>query len=230
MIYVGREYITSKEWHEQVKPTSGVSETNRAIRNMETYQELVNKNHIVEVTKDTADKEGDAELASLVVSNSYRPVMLIDAVAQKAIEHHFKQTASNALQSSKESAFLGLAGIRLDLIAKDPQIMMTLQLMSKQAELEERQTQLEKSVPTLIDEAAQKMAGHAGYMTVLAYARTRQIRLSATHAAVVGKAATKACNELGYKISSVSDARFGKVNAYPEEVLEAVFNENEGQA
>lgn len=82
MNHNGREYITSKQWHEQVQPTSGVSETNRAIRSMETYQDLVREGHIVEVTKD----EAGAELASLVVSNSYRPVMLLDAVAQKAIE------------------------------------------------------------------------------------------------------------------------------------------------
>lgn len=112
-----RIYMTSKEWHEQIKPTSGVSETNRAIRSMETYAELLFNKHIVEVTKD----EAGAEAASLVIANSYRPVMLIDAVAQKAIEHHFSQTATSAIQSSKESAALGLAGIRFDLIAQDTQ-------------------------------------------------------------------------------------------------------------
>jgi len=218
----GRIYITSKEWHEQIKPTSGVSETNRAIRSMETYAELLFDKHIVEVTKD----EGNAALASLVIANSYNPVMLIDAVAQKAIEHHFSQTATNAIQSSKESAALGLAGIRFDLISQDTQIMVLLQTLSKQKELEHRQARLENAIPKLLSEAAQKMAGQAGYYTVLAYANLTGKRLDSAKAGKLGKSASALCRELGYEIGTASDVRFGKVNSYPDEVLAAVFEDN----
>lgn len=223
--YNGKTYITSKEWHEQVKPTASVSNTNKAIRSMETYISLLENGHIVDVQRNS----GDSILESLVVANSYNPVMLIDAVAQKAIEHHFEQTASNAVQSSKESAALGLAGIRLDLLTKDPTKLMMVQMLSQLAEVEDRQNKLEALVPKLIDEAALRIGGHAGYMTILAYARMRRLRISATYAASLGKAAAKACAELGYEIQKVPDARFGQINAYPEEVLEAVFNEEEGK-
>lgn len=221
----GKAYITSKEWHEQVKPTAELRLTNRSIRGMETYAELVSQGHIVELTKD----EADPFLGSLVVANSYNPVMLLDAVAQKEIEHYFEETAKNAVQSSKESAALGLAGIRLDLLTKDPTKLMMVQMLSQLAEVEDRQNKLEALVPKLIDEAALRIGGHAGYMTILAYARMRRLRISATYAASLGKAAAKACTELGYEIQKVPDARFGQINAYPEEVLEAVFNEEEGK-
>jgi hypothetical protein len=217
----GRNYITSKEWHEQVKPMARTSETNRAIRGMETYGTLLADGHIIELTKDDAS----ADLALLVISNGYNPVMLIDAVAQKAIEHHFQQTASNAIQSSKESAALGLAGIRFDLIAQDTQVMLLLQTLSKQKELENKQKELEQLVPKLIDEAAQKMAGQAGYYTVLAYASLTSHRLDSSKAGKLGKAASQLCRDLGYDIGSASDVRFGKVNAYPQEVLQVVFSE-----
>jgi len=219
-----REYITSKEWHEQVKPTASVSNTNKAIRSMETYASLIEQGHIVEVQRDS----GNSILESLVVANSYNPVMLIDAVAQKAIEHHFEQTASNAIQSSKESALLGLTGIRLDLIAQDPQTVLMLQMLSRQKELEAQVARVPALIDGSIDQAIRNIGGHAGYMTVLAYARMRRLRISATHAASLGKAATKACAELGYDVHKVKDARFGQINAYPEEILEAVFHEGEG--
>jgi flagellar biosynthesis regulator FlbT len=219
--YEGRSFTTSRQWHEQVQPTAELRLTNRSIRSMETYQKLVDEGHIVEVSNNTTDPF----LGSLIKANSYNPIMLIDPVAQKAIEHHFKQTAQNALMSSKESAALGLAGIRMDLIAEDPQMMMWLQTISRQKELERRQTELERAVPKMIEEAAQKMSGHAGYFTVLAYANTLSVRLSSDTARTAGKKAAELCRELGYEIGKVSDERFGKINAYPEEVLRVVFQE-----
>jgi hypothetical protein len=214
--FQGKSYISSKEWHEQVKPTDELRLTNRSIRAMETYETLVANRHILELQRGEADPENGSALQA--------PKMLLDAVAQKAIEHHFEETAGNALQSSKESAILGLTGIRMDLIAQDPQMVICLQMLSRQKEIENQVAR----VPALIDEAMRKIGGHAGYCTVLAYARLRRIRITASHASAIGKAASKACSELGYQIQKVPDARFGEVNAYPEEVLEAVFHEYEG--
>lgn len=147
--YLGKDYITSKKFHEEVQPTSGVFETNRAIRDMPTYPALVEGAHILEVDNSYTKAVGDADLASLVKSNSYRPIMLIDPVAQKEIEHHFEVSSTRAVHSSKENAVLSMAGINLQALSRDPQVMLLLKMMSDQAELREIQARQDVALKQL---------------------------------------------------------------------------------
>ncbi len=141
----GKTYITSHLLHRDVKPTSELKITNRSIRNMETYEELLQQSNIIEVDYNYAKSLRGAELAPVIKSNGYNPIMLIDPVAQKAIDHHFKETAAQAVQSSKENALLSLSGIDFKLLAGDSQLMMSLRSISesKKAQLEAKEAKKE---------------------------------------------------------------------------------------
>ena len=120
----GKKYITSHLFHEQVKPTGAVKTTNNAIRNAPTYEKLREESHILEIDKTSSR---DAVLLNLLLkANSYRPVMLLDAVAQKEMEHHFKVTSTQAVTSSKESAMLGLLGIDLAVLAENQEALQAV--------------------------------------------------------------------------------------------------------
>ena len=123
--FEGRRYITSHQFHEQVKATESISATNKAIRNAETYDELSSEGHILEIGRDVV-KRGDSKLDFLIKANSYNPVMLIDPVAQKALEHHFKVTSTQAVTSSKENAMLGLIGVDLSVIAENKEALQAV--------------------------------------------------------------------------------------------------------
>ncbi len=61
------------------------------------------------------------------------------------------------------------------------------------------------------------------YYTIAGYARLKGISVNKTNATALGRAAAKACKQKGLEIDSTSDARYGKVNMYPIEVLNEVF-------
>ena len=118
----GHRYITSHLLHQLTSPTDSVKATNRAIRSAPTYQKLRDGDHILEVDRRTRG----AKLVPLIKANSYNPVMLIDPVAQKALEHHFKVTSTQAVTSSKENAMLGLLGVDLSVIAENKEALQAV--------------------------------------------------------------------------------------------------------
>ncbi|MBW4469245.1 MAG: hypothetical protein KME45_03170 [Stenomitos rutilans HA7619-LM2] len=59
--------------------------------------------------------------------------------------------------------------------------------------------------------------------TVLAYASLNKLELSRNGAAVQGKRATALCRQQQLEIEQIYDPRFGKVNIYPQSILEQVF-------
>lgn len=61
--------------------------------------------------------------------------------------------------------------------------------------------------------------------TIFGYARYCNKSLYGSEPTTLGKRAAKVCRELGLPIGTIRDARFGKVNTYPETVLFDVFTE-----
>lgn len=210
-----REYITSKDLHETLKPTISVSNTNKAIRSMETYDALIKRGHIVEISS----KTGKSNLDSLLIQNSYNPVMLIDRVAQKAIEHHFKETANHAVSSARENAILGTFGIRLDLLSQDPVMMMLLKQQSDVLALRDQQTVQGERV-ALLERRVDDMNGDTGYLTVLAFGRRKNVPMPQRLAQRLGGICSRICKERSIQIGRVPDERFSEVNSYPVHVLE----------
>lgn len=72
---------------------------------------------------------------------------------------------------------------------------------------------------------ASKETNDGGYVAIMGYARIVNKPIDVGTAAKLGRKAKSICSTLGYEVFSVSDPRFGRVNTYPKEVLETVFNE-----
>lgn len=230
VLFEGRHYLTSQELHVDLAPTSSVSATNKAIRSMETYDELRAERHLVEVDWGYAKSLAESNLESAMKLNNYRPLLLIDPVAQKAIEHHFEVSARQAVQSSRENAYLSLAGIDLSELAKDPQAIALIKAMSDAqaarrlaanamkcaSGAEERVVELSVRVDGL-------SSGELGYTTVAAFARYLNVSMDLNLAKRVGKEAARTCKAQGIRIGRVRDERWGEVGSYPRRVVAAIF-------
>lgn len=67
-------------------------------------------------------------------------------------------------------------------------------------------------------------ATRPNYFTIVGFAIKSRIKVSMTMAAKMGAKAKRLCDQYGYPIDSVPDARFGRVGSYPEDVLREVFD------
>jgi len=63
------------------------------------------------------------------------------------------------------------------------------------------------------------------YMSVVGFASLNNINIGLKLAASIGRKASKICKENDYTIETIPDPRFGRVNIYPQSVLEQVFNQ-----
>lgn len=70
-----------------------------------------------------------------------------------------------------------------------------------------------------------RMSDHSGLMfSVMGYANLIKFGpMALDQAALLGRAATKVCKEVGLPIGKTPDPRFGEVNTYPKEVLAKLF-------
>lgn len=231
---LGKKWIPSKAFHEEYKPTQRLSETNRAIREMPAYCKLLEDGHILEADSKSAKSLESAEMALLVKSNGYQPVLLVDPVAQKEIEHHFKISVNQAVQSSKENAVLGMYGINVEALAANPKTLALIQAISQieVLEMEQRKLkdeQMEQRLQLLemkrVQDNLMLTQGEAQFFTILGYASSKGKRVNVTQAKVIGKAASKLCKDENIQTGEVPDQRFGRVKTYPVEVLDQAFEE-----
>ena len=64
------------------------------------------------------------------------------------------------------------------------------------------------------------------YYTVIGYANINDLQLNLRMSGSIGKKASKMCRDRGIEMGSVPDPRFGKINTYPLNILEEVFETN----
>ena len=99
------------------------------------------------------------------------------------------------------------------------------ELLVKQAQMlleqERRMTAVEKDLSEL---KAHIETHPTGYYTISGYASLRGIRVDASLANMLGRKAVKLSNEYGYDIGKASDAKYGTVNTYHEDILKEVFD------
>jgi phage regulator Rha-like protein len=69
------------------------------------------------------------------------------------------------------------------------------------------------------------MNGDTGYMTALAFCRTRGIKAPLRYARRLGRAATKLSRELDIRVGDVPDERWGTVHSFAVEALEVAMHE-----
>jgi len=239
--YQGKKYITSHRLHEDIKPTSDLKSTNRAIRTAETYKTLFENGNILELSYEDVKALGDRSSTDLVLlfsSNGYKPVVLIDPVAQKALTHHFEETAQQAVGDSKLAAAFALFEVDPDEILDDRTLMYSLRAFSKakKAEKEAQQAKelaIEAKLEALaaqtrvgvLEGKVKEMGGDLGYSTILGLAIRVGIKsLSRSQASKYGKQATAICAEQNIYTPRVKDPRFGYVSEYPDAVVASVLD------
>lgn len=76
-----------------------------------------------------------------------------------------------------------------------------------------------------IEELEIRTSTRPDYFTIVGYAVYKRKKVPLSLAKDIGQKAKRICSQNGYMIDSVPDPRFGKVNQYPRQVLEQVFND-----
>lgn len=69
-----------------------------------------------------------------------------------------------------------------------------------------------------------KVTTRPEYFTIAGYATLQGVPVSLSTAGKLGRLATQVCKERGYEIEEIPDPRFGRVNSYPAQVLQEVFD------
>ena len=100
--YNGQTYYTGQYFHKMYRANADAdskykrpSDFLRLIRSIEAYPLYIESGDIVELTWEQVKGDAtNAEIASLVRSNSYNPIMLINATAQVALTHHLDDEVS----------------------------------------------------------------------------------------------------------------------------------------
>lgn len=96
-----------------------------------------------------------------------------------------------------------------------------LQQAQLMVEMEKRVTSVEKDIHRLEHNIRRSQASN--YLTVIAYANMKGIKAKTYNSSVMGKRATKLCNERQILIGKIVDGRYGHINTYPEEILDELF-------
>lgn len=121
--YGGHEYLTSHRIHADYRAAGGekyamLADFNRMIRSIEAYQDYRIAQNILEISSKSQpiDLYRDAGIASLLKSNSYNPVMLLDKAANVAVNNFLENEASRqfAVQSNTYLAEKLTAGPSLE--------------------------------------------------------------------------------------------------------------------
>lgn len=81
------------------------------------------------------------------------------------------------------------------------------------------------SIEGRVNQLEAKATTSLGYYGIVGYAALKRISIDIKTAAALGVKAKAACRTIGCVIGTMPDPRFGRVNVYPEEVLESVFND-----
>ena len=112
----------------------------------------------------------------------------------------------------------------MEMVIKSAQAILKVE--REQALLKQQQAEQADTLKRV--EARQEMTEKGFHdFTVLAYAGYRDMpKLDLKTANKLGRKAAKHCRDNGYPIGSIRDPRFGKVNTYPEEVLDTIFKES----
>lgn len=82
-----------------------------------------------------------------------------------------------------------------------------------------------QEIKSEVKELKAKTDNSSNYISVMGYARIKEVKIGLHLAAQIGTKAKAYCKEKGYSIETVPDPRFGKVNIYPFEAVEQAFNQ-----
>lgn len=81
------------------------------------------------------------------------------------------------------------------------------------------------SIEGRVHELEAKSTQSLGYYSIAGFAALTKKPIDIKMAASLGAKAKAACRTIGAILGQIPDPRFGRVNTYPEQILEAVFND-----
>jgi prophage antirepressor-like protein len=100
------------------------------------------------------------------------------------------------------------------------QAQVLVELEQKQLKQQEQIDSLEKLVHQHDSEIDRLFSPNGHYFSIMGYFASKGIPVSKEMAQRIGKSCTKYCKEENIPIQKLDDARYGKINAYPEEIIE----------
>jgi prophage antirepressor-like protein len=102
---------------------------------------------------------------------------------------------------------------------------MLLETAKQIVELEKKQKEIELKADRA-NERLDRIETAVNFFTVVGYGNRVGTKLNTKLASKIGRRASLLCKQRDIRVGEVPDPRFGKVKAYPLEVLEEVFAEN----
>jgi len=108
---------------------------------------------------------------------------------------------------------------------KQPMTQLEMMQMSLNILIEQskRQKKLEKRMEAV--EARPEINGEIQQYSIMGFCKNNGLQISSGDAQRYARLCSRMCNDLGYVMGKVPDARFGSVKTYPVSVLEDVFND-----
>lgn len=131
VVIEGKTYITSHLLHRQ-KREAGLTKHQRhghfmeMIENIDSYSKLADADHFKKLVWGICKKEGTENIGPLMKANSYNPILLLDATAQKEIEHFLDDEASKT-SAANSSALAANPMAVVDAIPSDVLLSLALQ-------------------------------------------------------------------------------------------------------
>lgn len=134
-----------------------------------------------------------------------RLAMMARTERGEAIRAYFVQCEKMALERTKPRT-------QVELLLESVQALHAQE--QKLSAVETRVQQLEAQSKTAPD-----------YFTIIGYASLQRRFVDLKTAAALGSKAKAVCRTIGAIMGQLPDPRFGRINTYPQEVLESVFND-----
>src|SRR4051812_5148401 len=133
--------------------------------------------------------------------------------SRKAEAKLFKRwVTSDVLPALRKTGFYSAHASEDPLVT---QARLHLETVQRQVELERAQREQQRQ----IDELKTQVGLTSTHMTLMGWCSTHGISLSRAEAAREGRFVARLCREKGLASQKVADVRYGRVNAYPVEVL-----------
>ena len=112
------------------------------------------------------------------------------------------------------------AAVKTDLVPVAPSLVQTIEVMLTMARKHEAHEQAITDQGRRIAALEATVTGDTRYMAILGYCNLHDIRLTTAEMAKAGAACSKFCRETGVEIKPVFSEIYGKINAYPIEILD----------
>jgi phage anti-repressor protein len=132
-----------------------------------------------------------------------------------------------SLDIAKGAITVGVSGAT-DLSRKTNLNKIRKYLVECEKEERKRNSSLFSKYETL-SKKMENILGGCSFFTILGYTNTLDYTFPIGYekAKELGRKAYKLSNELGYMVTSAPDVRFGKVNAYHEDILDKIFEDED---